>query len=96
MVTILLLLMVGNLKSISLSEVAPDNIILMQGFIKISQLFHKLLEHIQSHPPALPPHTHTRTRTRVRAKSMTKGTKIILSRRSRTAHLQKWGTVMFE
>jgi len=86
-------IIVGNLKPVSLSEVAPDNIILMQSYIsplnaeldpichllallgvhhilhvsrvrvKISQLFNKLLEHIQSHPTPHPTHTHTRART---------------------------------
>ena len=77
MVTILLLLMAGNLKSISLSEVASDNIILIQSYIKISQLFRELLEHIQSHPPITPPphtpthphtHTHIHTHTQARGK----------------------------
>jgi len=59
---------VGNLKSVSLSEVASDNTILlrilMQSYIKISQLFHKLLEHIQSHPPThTTTHTYTHTHT---------------------------------
>jgi len=58
--------MVGNLKLISISEVISDNIILMQGFIKISQLFHKLLEHIETHPPRARAHTHTHTHTYTR------------------------------
>ena len=69
MVTVLLLLMVGNLKSISLSEVASDNIILIQAFIKISQLFHKLVEHNQRHTP---PQTHTHTHTHAHTQSIPK------------------------